>query len=117
MVSASYDWISTKIEQLCLQNDVEVIVVGLPLNIDGTKGKMALEVQRFASKLETRIKIPVKLIDERLTSVQSRRILRSMNVKYSLKKEKVDQMSAVLILQTFLDRQDSDIKINRGEDD
>jgi putative Holliday junction resolvase len=101
------DWksIILKISTLIKQMNVEKVVVGLPLSLSGEKSSMTKEVERFATKLYNYIQIPVILIDERLTSVQSEHILRKMNIKYSKKKHKVDLLAAVLILQNYLNQQ------------
>ena len=85
------------------ENEIEQIVVGLPKMMDGTLGEGAEQVKKFAEDIKEKLGIPITLWDERLSSVQSERILREMGEKYTRKKEKVDQLSAVLILQSYLD--------------
>lgn len=85
------------------ENEIEQIVVGFPKRMDGTLGEGAEQVKKFAEDIKEKLGIPITLWDERLSSVQSERILREMGEKYTRKKEKVDQLSAVLILQSYLD--------------
>ena len=82
--------------------DVEKIVVGLPLNMDGSKGPMAEAVDRFVQALNGVVLVPVVLLDERLTSVAAQRVMRDMGVKMRGHKGMVDRISATLLLQTFL---------------
>lgn len=100
------DWNGVVIKVIKLINNlgVERVVVGIPLSLSGERGPMAKEVEKFANKLRDRILIPVILLDERLTSIQAERYLRQMNVKYTKEKHKVDILSAVIILQHYLDQ-------------
>jgi len=102
------DWnsIIVRIRALIEELGVVRVVLGYPLSLSGERGSMAKEVERFATKLYNRIQIPVLLIDERLTSVQSERYLRQMKIKYTKQKQKVDLLSAVLILQQYLDQRE-----------
>jgi len=81
------------------------IVVGLPLNMDGSKGEMALEVEGFVSQLQELSKIAVIVSDERLTSVEAERVLLEGNVKRKDRKQLRDGLAATLILQGYLDSQ------------
>ena len=85
-------------------HEIETIVVGHPLSLDGTFSQMTLEVQEFAAILKTKIKIPIKLIDERFTSTMAERHLKD-NLKLNRKKRSkiIDSVSASLILQNFLE--------------
>ncbi len=81
------------------------VVVGLPLNLHGQKGPSALEVERFVNKLKQHVSIPIILWDERFTSVQSKRTLHTLHQKPSQKKEKIDLIASILLLQNYLDYQ------------
>ncbi len=81
------------------------VVVGLPLNMDGSAGEMAAEAGAFAAEVERRTGLPVRRWDERLTSVAAGRALREMGARTKGRKGEVDRMSAVLILQGYLDSQ------------
>ena len=78
--------------------------MGLPLNMDGSAGPMAAEVESFAGWLERETGLPVARWDERLTTVAAHQSLREMKVERLGQKEEVDRMSAVLILQGYLNR-------------
>ena len=85
------------------QMEVRKIILGLPLTLKGEKGNMAMEVEKFADKLYQKTGIPVILWDERFTSVQAQRIIHQKGGKPSRKKEDIDLISAVLLLQNYLD--------------
>ena len=95
------------IVELIQQHDVERAVVGLPLNLAGEETPWTAQVREFAGKLSERAGIPVDFIDERMTSVQAERAVRSIGLKRSDREQKhrIDAAAAVLLLQTFLDRQ------------
>ena len=91
--------------RLARELEVGTIVVGLPLNMDGSKGEMALEVEDFASQLQELSKIAIIVSDERLTSVEAERVLLEGNVKRKDRKQLRDGLAATLILQGYLDSQ------------
>ena len=78
------------------------IVVGLPLRMSGEAGPQSEKVLEFAEELRRRFKLPVHLFDERLTSVEANRVLDESEVRLRRRREVVDQLAAVLILQAFL---------------
>jgi putative Holliday junction resolvase len=79
------------------------IVVGLPLQMSGETGTQSGKVEEFAEALRARFKLPVYLFDERLTSVEANRVLDETEMSGRRRKEVVDQLAAVLILQAFLE--------------
>jgi len=84
---------------------VDELVIGLPLNMDGTKGKEAEGVSTFAKELEERIEKPVKLWDERLTTMEAERVLLSSDISRKKRKGARDKLAAQLILQSYLSAQ------------
>jgi putative Holliday junction resolvase len=82
---------------------VSEIVVGLPLRMNGEASTQSHKVEEFAEALRARFKLPVHLFDERLTSVEANRLLDETEMGGRRRKEVVDQLAAVLILQAFLD--------------
>lgn len=82
----------------------ELIVVGNPINMDGSEGPRSAKCKKFAAMLEEASGIPVKLYDERLTTVSAHRFLSYTNVRGQKRKDSVDELSATLILQDFIDR-------------
>lgn len=91
-----------KLEQLCREFAVERIVVGLPLNMDGSSGPAAREAAAFASRLESLVDVPVELVDERLTSRTAEKVLIEGKVRRKARKQVKDKLAAVLILESFL---------------
>jgi len=94
-----------QLARMAKEFEAETIVVGLPLNMDATKGEMALEVETFVKQLRTVSGIQVVLSDERLTSAEAERVLIEGNVKRKDRKQLRDGLAAVLILQGYLDSQ------------
>jgi putative Holliday junction resolvase len=85
------------------QYGVSEIVMGLPLRMSGSEGVQSEKVQLFAEELRRKFKLPVHLFDERLTSVEANRLLRETDMSIRRRGEVVDQLAAVLILQSFLE--------------
>ena len=81
------------------------IVVGLALNMNGTEGPRSEKCRAFAAMLEEMAGIPVVLYDERLTTVSSHNILSELNVRGKKRKDSVDELSATIILQAYIDSQ------------
>jgi putative Holliday junction resolvase len=92
-----------KIEELIEEKGIEEIVLGMPKNMDGTIGEKGKVVQEFSQMLSNRVQIPIIFRDERLSSVESLRILRDAGAKLHKYKKSVDKLSAALILQGYLD--------------
>ena len=93
----------TRLKDLLREKEVELILVGLPRNMDGSYGPAALKVQAFIAALKAAVTVPIKTWDERLTSVQANRYLIQGNVRREKRKEKVDKMAAAILLQSYLD--------------
>jgi len=85
------------------QYSVNEMVMGLPLRMSGSEGIQSEKVQIFAEELRRKFKLPVHLFDERLTSVEANRVLRESDMSIRRRAEVVDQLAAVLILQSFLE--------------
>lgn len=81
----------------------ELIVVGLPLNMDGTKGERATECERIAKIIEEKSGIRTQMYDERCTTVMSHNALNVTNVRGKKRKNVVDAVAAVMILESFLE--------------
>ncbi len=83
---------------------VEKIVVGLPLNMDGTEGPAARRMRSFASEVERVLGIPVECCDERLTSFEARERIRGLPGARSRRQQAVDALAAMLILENWLEK-------------
>lgn len=108
-----------RLRELVREHGVKQIVVGLPLRLDGTRGEMAEEAERFAQRMRKQIGVPVEMVDERLTSWEAERLLEEVQGRF-IREEKlasgrkakkvqekmsVDAVAAAVILKEFLERQ------------
>ncbi|WP_096440427.1 Holliday junction resolvase RuvX [Alteribacter populi] len=98
-----------RIEHWIAQHEVSTIVVGLPKNMNGTIGERGQACEAFAEKLKERTGLNVTLWDERLSTVAAERVLVSADVSRKKRKGVIDKMAAVMILQGYLDRQQSSV--------
>lgn len=92
-----------RLKTLLAEKEVDLVLIGLPRNMDGTYGPAAQKVEAFVAVLRNAITVPVKMWDERLTSSQANRILIQGKVRRDQRKEKVDKMAAAILLQSYLD--------------
>jgi len=91
--------------QLASQWEAGLILVGHPIRMSGAEGPQAESVRSFAEALSARLGLPVKLWDERLTTVEAQRVLRQSGVSIRKRAQAVDRLAAVLLLQNYLDAQ------------
>ncbi|NWG21569.1 MAG: Holliday junction resolvase RuvX [Chloroflexi bacterium] len=94
-----------RIAALIREHEVAVLVIGLPLTLNGAVGPQATLVQQFAAALREQVDVPVHMFDERLTSVAAERMMIDLGVKREQRKARIDEVAASLILQDFLDSQ------------
>ena len=92
-----------RIEELAGAYEVDRIVLGCPKNMNNTQGERVEKTEAFKEMLERRLNLPVILWDERLTTVAAERILMESGVRRENRKQVIDQVAAVLILQGYLD--------------
>jgi putative holliday junction resolvase len=109
-----------QLREVVREHGVKQIVVGLPLRLDGTRGEMADEAERFAQRVRKQIGVPVEMVDERLTSWEAERLLEetqgrfmheeksagARNKKKAPSKVTVDSVAAAVILKQYLERQE-----------
>ena len=92
-----------RIEELVNQYGVETFVIGMPINMNGTKTERVEVTEKFINKLKCKFgKIKIETIDERLTTVEAHKTMNFLNVNKFKKKNIVDTISAVYILETYL---------------
>ena len=91
------------IADIVSNNNVKIIVIGLPLNMDGSKGERVEKTYEFADVLKKHTNAEIEFLDERLTSVSAEKILISADVSRKKRKEVLDKLSATIILQDYLD--------------
>lgn len=92
-----------KIIDLINENKVQKIVIGLPRNMDGSYGYRCDECKSLGDAIKEKFDIDIAFEDERLTTVMAHNILSDNNVRGSKRKQTVDAVSAVMILQSYLD--------------
>ena len=92
-----------ELERLAREREVGLILMGNPINMRGSEGRQSHWAREFAQAIEERIGLPVKLWDERLTSVEAGRVLRSSGISIEKRAAAVDRLSAVILLQSYLD--------------
>ena len=93
----------TALRALIEAHEIDRIVVGWPLRLDGRVGSQAMKVGRLADQLQARLGLPIERFDERLTTVAAERALLEANVRRDRRKQVIDQVAATLILQGWLD--------------
>ncbi len=89
--------------RLAAEKEAGLILVGNPINMSGSEGRQSGWVREFAEALEHYTGIPVKLWDERLTTVEASRVLRESGMGIEKRAAAVDRLSAVILLQSYLD--------------
>lgn len=93
-----------RLGEIIKEYQVKKIVIGLPLNMNASSGQRVEKTKKFIEKLEKEFGLEVITMDERLTTVASHRTMTELGVKKDKKKNLVDMMSAILILQMYMDR-------------
>ncbi len=96
-----------KVKEMVAEEGAGEVVLGFPLNMDGSQGPKARESAAMAEKLREAVNIEVKLWDERLTSVAAQRMMIGADTTRKKRKQKVDGLAAQMILQGYLDSLDS----------
>ena len=85
--------------------EIDTFVIGMPINMNGTKSDRVEKTNQFIHKLKCKYnKIKIEIIDERLTTVQAHNTLNDLNIKGEKRKKIVDTLSAVYILETYINR-------------
>jgi len=93
-----------RLQELIAEYAVHELVVGMPKNMNGTKGERAEKTEEFVEKMKEVIDLPVSYWDERLSTVMAERQLIAADVSRKKRKSVIDKMAAVVILQGYLDR-------------
>ena len=95
-----------RLEELIEQYNVTTIVIGMPINMNGTKTERAEVTEKFIHKMKCKFgKIPIETIDERLTTVEAHKTMNYLNVNKHKKRSIVDTISAVYILETYMEKE------------
>jgi putative Holliday junction resolvase len=91
------------IEHIILDRGVTLLLMGNPLHMSGDAGRQAAYVHEFAERLAEHTRIPLKYWDERLTTVEAHRVLRSSGIGIEKRARAIDKLSAVILLESYLD--------------
>ena len=92
-----------RLKHLLVEKEIDLVLIGLPRNMNGTYGPAAQKAEAFAAALRSAITVPIKMRDERLTSLQANKMMIQGGVRRDKRKEKVDKMAAAILLQSYLD--------------
>jgi putative Holliday junction resolvase len=97
------DDVATLINDLAESLDVEQIIVGLPVSLDGSEGASAEMARAFAETLAAAVSVPIEMIDERFSSVTAERVMIESGAKRSERRAARDRVAAAVFLQSYLD--------------
>ena len=100
---SKFEVLIKQINQIIKENDIKGIIIGNPINMDGTSGKSSQSASDFAKNLSKNITIPITLWDERLSSEGSFKITKELNTNVSNRVNKLDKNAAAFILQGAID--------------
>lgn len=103
IVEHNRDRLLTKVADKARELKAELVVVGLPKNMDGSEGESARNAREFAEKLSAEIDLEVRLWDERCTTITAHGYMNDTNTRGKKRKAVIDEVAAVVILQSFLD--------------
>lgn len=92
-----------KISEICKNEKIKKVIVGLPKNMDGSEGESAQNSKTFAQALHQLTQLPVIMLDERCTTITAHNYLNETNVRGKKRKNVVDAVAATIILQNYLD--------------
>jgi putative holliday junction resolvase len=97
----------SQLNEIILDRQVEILVLGLPYTMDGNLGSQAKQVQKFARRVAAVIELPIEYVDERLTSYAAEEMMKAAKISVSQNKATIDRIAAAVILQQWLDNRDS----------
>ncbi len=100
--------IYSKLMEVIREKKVEKLVFGLPKNMNGTLGPQAQKVQECAQKINSLSQLPVDYEDERLSTISAEQVLLLADQSRAKRKKAIDRLSAVIILQSYLDRKSTE---------
>jgi len=104
----------TRIEEICRDSDVRLIVLGLPLNMDDTAGERVTNTLEFRDMLERRTGLPIVMSDERLTTVEAYEVMNKMEIRREEWGCYVDMIAANIILREYMENHREEIERMRG---
>ncbi len=101
--NSGFEDVLEELSDIVEKHDIEKIVVGLPLHMDGGRGERAEITEKFVDDLRENLHLPVILMDERLTSAEIERVLLKADLSRAARKRKRDKLAASLILRKYLE--------------
>ena len=94
-----------RLDDIMKEYEISIIVVGMPLNMDGSKSERIEKTEKFIHKLKCKYnKVKIETVDERLTTVQAHKTMNELRIKPKNKKKLVDTISGVYILETYINK-------------
>ena len=103
IILSDSQYIYNELEKIISDYEIQKLIIGLPLGMDGKNTQQTSKVEAFKENLQNKIGIPIILFDERLSSVSAKKSLISQGIKTGHNKSKIDQTAAAIFLQHFLD--------------
>ena len=103
IILSDSQYIYNELEKIISDYEIQKLIIGLPLGMDGKNTQQTSKVEAFKENLQNKISIPVILFDERLSSVSAKKSLISQGIKTGHNKSKIDQTAAAIFLQHYLD--------------
>ena len=101
-----------ELDKIVKEFNIKEVVLGLPLNMNGTDSVRGAETYSFKTKIEKKLNVKVYLQDERLSTVEAEKVLIGSHIRRNNRKKVIDSMAAVIILQTFLDKRKGNYEYN-----
>lgn len=101
-----------QIQEIIRARAVDILIVGLPYNMDGTIGSQAKRVQQFAERAQLHLQLPMEYVDERLTSYSAEQMMINDGINLREHKDLIDRKAAAIILQQWLDQ----VRSSRGDE-
>lgn len=92
-----------RLKELLVEKEIDLVLIGLPRNMNGSYGPAAQKAEAFAAALKAAITVPIVMRDERLTTLQANKMMIQGNVRRGKRKENVDRTAAAILLQSYLD--------------
>lgn len=93
-----------KVAQTVIENNAELVVIGLPKNMDGSEGESAQNARNFGENLKELITVPIEFLDERGTTITAHNYLNTTNTRGKKRKSVVDAVAATIILENYLSK-------------
>tara|TARA_Y100000992_G_scaffold120633_1_gene79027 strand:- start:865 stop:1281 length:417 start_codon:yes stop_codon:yes gene_type:complete len=104
LIISDLQYILNELVKIISDYDIEKLIIGLPVGMDGKKTQQTGKVEAFKEYLQNKIDIPIIMFDERLSSVSAKKSLISQGIKTGYNKYKIDQTAAAIFLQQYLDK-------------